>query len=168
MSELLAVWYFLFPQVSRLLLERASATATGDGDGDGDGGSGLGQFLNSGSRMFLWIRACKTEGLSYLPFHISHLHSFLLSLSLSVYVSFCAASCLSLFPLLVLRPLAFNVSLLPLLFRSLEHFKDFSAGPLRRVNTRYKMLFAAVRRLRGGLALKGEAPLMTAVRLSPR
>lgn len=157
-SELLAVWYFLFPQVSRLLLERArrrQATAAASASAVRASGNFWTPDLGCSSG---YARAKRRVCLICRSTFLISILSLFLSLSpfLCLFLRFDALTwCLSLF-LLPLRPSSarFQCSLL----HSLEHFKDFSAGPLRRVNTRYKMLFAAVRRLRGELALKGEAP----------
>lgn len=127
-----------------------------DGDGGIVGGcSGLGQFLNSGSRMFLWICAREMERLSYLSLRISHLCS--LSPTLSVLYAF--SHWLLLFSIFsssfsrrcIVRHtpsrLAFGLACRRF-FRSLEHFKDPCQAIAASKHSVYKTLFAATRRLR--------------------
>lgn len=87
-----------------------------DGDGGIVGGcSGLGQFLNSGSRMFLWICAREMERLSYLSLRISHLCS--LSPSSLLFVCFLPLAAVLYIFILFLSPLHRSAYSFPSRFR---------------------------------------------------
>lgn len=133
-----------------------------DGDGGIVGGcSGLGQFLNSGSRMFLWICAREMERLSYLSLRISHLCSLSLPLSPFSMLSPTGCCCSLYFHPLSLAAASFGILLLVSLSASpvvaffvLSNTSKILARPLRRVNTPFIKRYS---RLRAVCALKREA-----------